>query len=384
VAKATGNRDQILYAYYVPVNPIDNQNLEILLKDFLARILPDYMIPSFFIPLANIPLTINGKIDLKALPESNIHAGENYLPPRDEIETKLVEIWSEILLIKKEHIGIRENFFHLGGNSMGLVKMTSRILQAFDVYIPLHQVFAGPMIREIALYIKSGKYMDQPLVLLNKELPEKLFCFPPGSGWAIAYYELAKRLTDQSVYAFNYIEEEDRLSQYLDIMTGIQPGRPFVLLGYSAGGILCFQVARALENAGYDVSDIILVDSFLPVYQTGVHVKIEVEDFFRRIEEALASLGAEILKDKVKEKTAKYIEYCNSNIRLEKIRADIHLILSEAPLDIGAADSQAWEKFTTGKTTIYRGFGKHPDMLSPGALEKNMEIIRQILKQDLF
>ena len=91
------------------------------LRESLAKELPDYMIPSYFVPLEKIPLTPNGKIDRKALPKPELKAGEVILAPRDEIERKLVELWSEVLdrpSSSMQSIGIDDNFFQLGGHSL--------------------------------------------------------------------------------------------------------------------------------------------------------------------------------------------------------------------------------------------------------------------------
>src|SRR4030066_1235848 len=88
------------------------------LREYLAKELPEYMIPSYFIPLKKLPLTPNGKVDRKALPEldGNINTGTEYEAPRNEIEEKLAEVWQKVLDIEK--VGINDDFFELGGHSL--------------------------------------------------------------------------------------------------------------------------------------------------------------------------------------------------------------------------------------------------------------------------
>nr|WP_256756848.1 non-ribosomal peptide synthetase [Cohnella sp. WQ 127256] len=119
IAREDENRPSFLCAYVVANEELTTAQY----KEHAMLALPEYMVPSFFIRLDNIPLTPNGKIDRRALPEpqGNIHGGVEYVAPRNEIEAKLVEIWSEILEL--ETIGVHDDFFDLGGNSIQLVRL---------------------------------------------------------------------------------------------------------------------------------------------------------------------------------------------------------------------------------------------------------------------
>ncbi|MDP8241210.1 MAG: amino acid adenylation domain-containing protein [Candidatus Hatepunaea meridiana] len=122
---------------------------------YLASLLPDYMIPSFYIYLDQFPLTINGKIDKRRLPEPDeiLYANISYEPPADEYEEKLADIWSQILGIKK--VGVDNPFFELGGTSLSAMKLVSEIYQVFSVNLTLKDVFQSPTIRQSAEVIKS-------------------------------------------------------------------------------------------------------------------------------------------------------------------------------------------------------------------------------------
>ncbi|MGB7605590.1 MAG: amino acid adenylation domain-containing protein, partial [Lutisporaceae bacterium] len=116
----------------------------------------DYMIPSYFVQLEKLPLTVNGKIDRKALPEpdGSMASGITYEAPTNAIEEKLVTIWQEILKINK--IGIRDNFFDLGGHSLKATILVSRIHKELNVEIPLREVFSKPTIRDMAEFIREA------------------------------------------------------------------------------------------------------------------------------------------------------------------------------------------------------------------------------------
>jgi amino acid adenylation domain-containing protein len=125
------------------------------LKEYLARELPDYMIPSFIVHLENIPLTANGKVDKKALPEPEIKPADRYAAPMDSTEEKLVEIWSEVLGIEKHKIDINSNFFHSGGHSLKAILTAAKIHQQLNVKIPLAELFRTPTIKGLSRYIRD-------------------------------------------------------------------------------------------------------------------------------------------------------------------------------------------------------------------------------------
>ncbi|UCH93753.1 MAG: amino acid adenylation domain-containing protein [Candidatus Aminicenantes bacterium] len=126
-------------------------------REYLSGHLPDYMIPSYFVFINNIPLTPNGKIDRKALPEPELKKEAQYAPPRDEVEKKMVDLWSEVLGVNKDIIGINSNFFEIGGHSLKATILVSKLHKALDVKIPLTVLFRTPTIKDLALYIKGAK-----------------------------------------------------------------------------------------------------------------------------------------------------------------------------------------------------------------------------------
>jgi amino acid adenylation domain-containing protein len=128
------------------------------LREYLARRLPEYMVPSFFVRLDSIPLTVNGKVNRKALPEPGVEEkGEGIATPRNEIERQLLNIWSEVLDIDKHSISVHSNFFELGGHSLRATILSSKIHKVLAVKIPLAEIFKSQTIREMALYVKEAE-----------------------------------------------------------------------------------------------------------------------------------------------------------------------------------------------------------------------------------
>ncbi|MCP4150391.1 MAG: hypothetical protein GY757_21770, partial [bacterium] len=362
------------------------------LRDFLSQTLPDYMLPSFFIKLEKIPLTPNGKIDSKALslyPVSKIKA-QTYTDPRNETEERLVEIWAEILKIEKEKIGIDGDFFQMGGHSLKATVMRARIHKEFNINYPMAQLFKSPNIRSLAKYIESAEknvteneLLMKPIRLLNAPAQKKLFGFPPGIAFGEGYNQLAQLIDEWAFYSFNFIEEEDRLDRYIEKITTLQAEGPYVLLGWSAGGLLAIEIAAEMEKRGHAVSDIILLDCILKNNQPA-ETEDEPEDVvMESAMQILEELGAAFLKDKVKNKIEKYRKYLK-NIIFETIDSNLHLILALQETEKPGKNNKnkyRWDKYTHKALLTYQGAGYHSDMLSPGHLEKNAEIIIEILKK---
>nr|NIM17869.1 amino acid adenylation domain-containing protein [Candidatus Aminicenantes bacterium]NIM84481.1 amino acid adenylation domain-containing protein [Candidatus Aminicenantes bacterium]NIN24002.1 amino acid adenylation domain-containing protein [Candidatus Aminicenantes bacterium]NIN47716.1 amino acid adenylation domain-containing protein [Candidatus Aminicenantes bacterium]NIN90646.1 amino acid adenylation domain-containing protein [Candidatus Aminicenantes bacterium] len=127
-------------------------------RHLLGRVLPDYMIPAYVIKINKIPLTPNGKVDRKALPEPEFKAAEEDLAaPLDVLQQKLVEIWADVLNIEKENIGINTSFFDMGGHSLKATILAARVHKELNVQLPLAQVFTTPTIKELSNYIRRTK-----------------------------------------------------------------------------------------------------------------------------------------------------------------------------------------------------------------------------------
>ncbi len=143
--------EKYLCAYVVMKEELSIENL----KKELAQKLPEYMIPAYFIKMEALPLTPNKKVDRKALPDinKNIEKGESYEAPKNEIEKELVNIWEEVLKIKG--IGIKDNFFDLGGHSLKATAMAAKIHKKLKVEVPLREIFKTPTIQNLSKYIKA-------------------------------------------------------------------------------------------------------------------------------------------------------------------------------------------------------------------------------------
>ena len=154
LVKEDANQEKQLVAYLTSEEELTIADL----KTYLKKRLPNYMFPSHFVALEVFPLTHNGKVDKKALPSPEglgLASGVEYLAPSNEIEKELVKIWSEVLKVEEERIGIKDDFFDFGGHSLRATKLASKIYQRLEVTIPLKNLFENTSIEEQALFISK-------------------------------------------------------------------------------------------------------------------------------------------------------------------------------------------------------------------------------------
>ncbi|NIM15215.1 MAG: amino acid adenylation domain-containing protein [Candidatus Aminicenantes bacterium] len=191
LAKEDQKGEKYLCAYIVSVDDCSLSVPE--LRQTLSQQLPAYMIPSYFVKLAKIPLTSSGKIARRALPESDVPVGlEVYSAPRNQVEEKLVEIWSEVLGIGKEKISIDANFFQLGGHSLRATLLISRIHNEFNVKLSLREAFKTPTIRGLSECIRRSETYRH----LSIEPVEKKEYYPQSS-------------TQKRLYILQQMEEDN-------------------------------------------------------------------------------------------------------------------------------------------------------------------------------
>ncbi|MBL6449160.1 amino acid adenylation domain-containing protein [Fulvivirga sp. 29W222] len=151
--KKDGDQEAQMVAYFITTKTWQPGEW----RSYLNRYLPEYMIPAYFIPLDEVPLTSNGKVDHKALPDPvgvNGSSQKDYVPPRNALQSKVLEIWTNIL--GKTSMGIHDNFFELGGHSLKATQFVSRIRKEMNADIRLSDVFLNPTIESVSACIAQA------------------------------------------------------------------------------------------------------------------------------------------------------------------------------------------------------------------------------------
>lgn len=153
------NNQKVLVAYYISEEEINKADLRL----YLMKKIPEYMIPGFYVKMEKFPVTPNGKIDHKSLPDitdSDIIKKE-YVAPQNSTQTKLVEIWENVLGINK--IGINDNFFELGGHSINIIKIVAEIQKDFEIKINITDLFKDSTIKALEDLINNQIWYNQDL-----------------------------------------------------------------------------------------------------------------------------------------------------------------------------------------------------------------------------
>ncbi len=278
-----GNKQLIGYVVTRNRERLANESL----RDFLREKLPEYMVPARFVFLDALPLTENGKVDRKSLPNAaspvyisdHVPLDEGFIAPRTATERILASIWSELLNV--ERVGIHDDFFALGGHSLTAVKAVARIQDALklsNTRLPLATFLQAPTIAELARMLEDKDWAPSwsslvPIRASGSKPP--LFLFHAHGGNVIEYHPLADRLDqDQPVYALQArglngeivrgASMQDLAAAYISELRNLQPNGPYFLGGFCFGGLLAFEAAQQLTNAGQEVSLLVLIQPLPP------------------------------------------------------------------------------------------------------------------------
>ena len=263
--EAVGNR---LSGYVVakPGTTLDSREI----RRFLQPRLPEYMIPSQFVILDEMPLTPNGKTDRKALPQT---VEQVLAPQADEVltedENRLAKIWSEVLDVRK--VGKHDNFFELGGHSLLLVVMFARINREFSTNLPITTIFDAQTLTALAKVLKQKVRISSLVPVQTQGAKPPLFM----AHSYLLYHGLSSVLgRNQPFYGLRELDSDgdmsiaDRALRYVDDMRRVQAHGPYRVAGWCAAGPLAVEIARQLVLKGEKVDTLLLFDAWLPEYQS--------------------------------------------------------------------------------------------------------------------
>ncbi|MBI1877085.1 MAG: AMP-binding protein, partial [Chloroflexi bacterium] len=314
VVLAPGN--ERLVAYVVPQHQPGPAIDE--LRSYLKQKLPEYMIPAIFLVLETMPLNSNGKIDRKALPQpdpATFGLEETYIAPRTPVEKALAGLWANVLGL--ERIGIRDNFFEMGGHSLLAVRLMAQIHKQFGQDLPLATLFQGATIEHLAgvLHRQSESLAYSPLVAIqpmetNRTGTARLpfFLVHPADGMVLSYVNLARRLgPNQPFYGLQAVglngeqpphtRIEAMAADYLQAVQTVQPHGPYLLGGWSMGSMVAFEMAQQLRQQGQQVALLALLDHWAPTLENSVASADDPEDDQMLLAAFLKDLRGRFAKD---------------------------------------------------------------------------------------
>jgi amino acid adenylation domain-containing protein len=276
---------RILVAYLVPTDPgaLEGEARAALimsLRTALRAALPEYMVPSAFVVLPALPHSANGKIDRRALPApegERLEVQDGYVAPATPTQEKLARMWTEILKI--DRVGIRDNFFDLGGQSLRAVALFGRIERDFGRKLPLATLFSCPTIESLARRLDDSEARPElerwaslvPIQTQGRGKP--LFLVHGAGGNVLLYQALAARMApDYPLYGLQsqgldgqtapLRTVEEMAVHYLEEVRRVQPKGPYYLGGYCMGGTIAYEMAQRLLQEGETVALVAMLDTY--------------------------------------------------------------------------------------------------------------------------
>ncbi|MFP7452075.1 amino acid adenylation domain-containing protein [Bacillus altitudinis] len=352
------------------------------IKSRLKERLPAYMLPHELIELENLPLTPNGKVDKRQLPKPEAPQGNRRVKlPANEVEQKLLVMWREVL--EREDISTDDHFFELGGHSLKAMSLLSKVSKEFEVQVPIHLLFETPTIEALSRYIQHQDGETAGYLVFNESQTSTVFALPPLPGYGFIYQEAAKTLDDVRLIAFDFIETNNRMAQYVQHIQHLQPKGPLTLMGYSGGCYLAFELVQALEQGGRTVEKVIMIDSYKKIGESdleGRSIDDDIEAIVHQTKQSELAQG-EIVQEALAQKTRAYYETFVKGVNQGKIQADITFIQSEEQIAIPDW-MEEWAQATAGSFTQYQGYGRHADMFKQKeCAAQNAKLIKHIVNQ---
>lgn len=276
-----------------------------VLRAHASQTLPEFMVPTAIVTLPAFPLTPNGKVDRNAMPEPDLTslATREYAAPKGHVEMALAEIWQQLLGVSR--VGRTDHFFELGGHSLLALRLIEGINATLGVEFALRDLFANPVLSQMAKQLtaqdkKDVATSDRPnLVHLRRgRSPVKLVCIHPGGGGGIgeAYAPLIGALSKEMDVTGISAVDLDTLTRpeasvpeiaanYLHQLSDIIQ-TPWILVGWSAGGLIAYEMTRLAMKNGCMPLGTLLIDSYPHTRDTMPderEVRVEFYEFLQRI-----------------------------------------------------------------------------------------------------
>ncbi|MBK9699348.1 MAG: amino acid adenylation domain-containing protein [Flavobacteriales bacterium] len=277
VARQDGPGEKQLACYVVPsdAHTGTHDDLLAIIREHLRTKLPTYMVPTGFVVMAELPLTANGKIDRRALPAPAARTSAlkaEHVAPRNTIERALAAIWGRVL--NASDIGIHDDFFDLGGHSLIGIQLLGLVEQELNRTLPLKSLFEAPTIAQFTelLQGESAVHDWKNLSLIQPEGgAPPLFCvhgdeashfLPKYLGTGRPFYAFFHQGEDGKVIRHTTVEAIARF--FISELKQARPQGPYLLCGYSFGGIVAYEMAQQLTAMGDEVPYLAVIDAYSP------------------------------------------------------------------------------------------------------------------------
>jgi amino acid adenylation domain-containing protein len=396
VAREAPNGEQQLIAYIVGESARPSHSEA---RDWLQRRLPEYMVPSAFVPLSALPMTASGKLDKAALPAPlPWDSGRSALrPPRNETERRVAALWAGLLA--KPVTDADADFFDLGGHSLLGARLISNARSEFGVALSLAAFLdGGRTVAELAALIDTESSCGTDESTLERLLH---FIFPfRASAMSLRHFQaqwgaaqpVHALVPEQPAGRFDLsMTMEQHASQILSAIRGRQPDGPLALAGYSFGGLLAYEVARQAVDSGQEVAWLCLLDpespSIAPLLRSRYTMRWRLRQLRARPMREQRAKFAEIALRVVRSGTPRDpngFDLAGAAKIACRYRQPGHavpmdLFISEGSAADTGAEMLGWDEFHRGRLTVHRLAGDHATMLQLPAVEQLARSMRESL-----
>jgi amino acid adenylation domain-containing protein/non-ribosomal peptide synthase protein (TIGR01720 family) len=255
------------------------------IRTALGERLPAYMVPAAVVVLEALPLTVNGKLDRRALPAPEYQDADRYRAPATADEEILAGIYAQVLGL--ERVGVDDSFFDLGGDSLLAMRLVAAINTSLDTHLAVRTLLRAPSVRTLSQQLDRHDSAVEivPVEALKEGTGVPLWCIHEGLGLSYAYRALGNYL-DCPVIGINQIPQNgeaepgsirDMAKNYADRLQAVYPDGPYKLLGWSFGGPVAHEVAVELRRRGCVVQRLILLDPVLSANNTVTNLALDDE-----------------------------------------------------------------------------------------------------------
>ncbi|MFI6553989.1 non-ribosomal peptide synthase/polyketide synthase [Streptomyces griseus] len=398
-----------LVAYLVPADAAGGQPD---VHAYVAARLPHYMVPSVFMTLPELPLTVNGKVDRAALPEPVADAVRSR-GPRGPREAEIGRIFAEVL--GRESVGIDDDFFALGGDSLTATRLTGRVRAVLGVEVGIATLFRAPTVAEFTERIGTDAAEDPFEVLLPLRAGNggpALFCVHPAAGISWTYSGLLRHIDPEiPVYGIQArglagpaelpSSVGEMAADYLEQVRAVQPSGPYRLLGWSIGGVVAHEMAVQLQEAGEQVELLAALDAY-PEAVTGERGAAEEAEVLAALvrfagadPEAVAGpLTAELVAAEVgatrsalagldEERITALVAACRNmqavTHRPRLFSGDLLMFVATRNKNDGSPNPQSWSPYAGGRITTVAIDCDHDDMTNSEPIGQIGRVIAQKL-----
>ncbi|WP_018177825.1 non-ribosomal peptide synthetase [Jongsikchunia kroppenstedtii] len=266
VAKSADGGEHLV-AYVTPAD-IDLDAV----KASVAQALPSYMVPTVWMPLAELALNSSGKLDRRALPKPEFGtATKEIVDPETEVERAIAQAFAEVLGLGR--VSIIESFFDLGGNSLSATRVVARVRDQHALDLELGWLFDDATVRGLARKVAEGNsVVDNVLIALRADGSRPpIFCVHPAGGVAWFYGGLAPYLADRPIYGLqdphvvngepSSTDAHELAARYVAEIRKVSPHGPYRILGWSVGGVIAQAMATLLQAEGEEIAFLGVMDA---------------------------------------------------------------------------------------------------------------------------